>query len=146
MPRWLRRSSCALGYAIPQRGRAAFWLGQYDRQLRATLARAVSWNHPHHNPRFWCGLYVRAVTARKVIHSGLDGLAQQLRRLRNIDRDPSRVPNNENSWGLLRRTTAAGSGGWSMQPLMHDQPQPTCGHPENSGAKRSPADHHDAKY
>jgi hypothetical protein len=33
----------------------------------------------------------------------------------------------------------------SMQPLMHDQPQPTCGRPENSGAERSRADHHGAK-
>ena len=40
---------------------------------------------------FWYGLYVRAVTARKVIHSGPDELAQQLRQLRNIDRDPPRL-------------------------------------------------------
>ena len=29
------------------------------------------------------------MTARKVIHSGLDELAQRLRQLRNIDRDPA---------------------------------------------------------
>jgi len=29
--------------------------------------------------------------------------------------------------------------------LMRDQPQPTCGRPENSGAERSRADHHGAK-
>jgi hypothetical protein len=40
---------------------------------------------------------------------------------------------------------AAGSGAASMQPLMHDQPQPTCGRPENSSAERSRADHNGAK-
>ena len=29
-----------------------------------------------------------------------------------------------------------------MQPLMYDQPQPTCGRIENDSAERSGADHH----
>ena len=83
MPRWFRRSSCALGYAIPQRGRAAFWLGQYDRQLRATLARAVSWNRPYQSE-----ILVRAICPSHDSPEGYPqramGLLQQLRRLRNI--------------------------------------------------------------
>jgi hypothetical protein len=33
----------------------------------------------------------------------------------------------------------------SMQPLMYDQPQPTCGRIENNSAERGGADHHTAK-
>jgi hypothetical protein len=43
------------------------------------------------------------------------------------------------------QTKAVGSGVPSMQPLMHDQPQPACGCPENNSAERSGADHHGAK-
>jgi hypothetical protein len=32
-----------------------------------------------------------------------------------------------------------------MQPLMYDQPQPTCGCIENNGAERGGADHHTAQ-
>jgi len=35
-----------------------------------------------------------------------------------------------------------GSGAWSMQPLMCDQPQPTCGRIENNSPERGGADHH----
>ena len=53
----VRGHQSMLGFAIPQRGCAAFWLGQYDRQLRVIFARAVSWNRPRHNPR----ILVRAI-------------------------------------------------------------------------------------
>jgi len=42
-----------------------------------------------------------------------------------------------------RQTRAAGSGGPSMQALMHDQPQPMCDHPDNKKAECGAADHHD---
>jgi hypothetical protein len=45
----------------------------------------------------------------------------------------------------FRLTRAAGSGVLLMQPLMYNQPQPTCSRPENTGAERSGADHHGAK-
>ena len=43
-------------------------------------------------------------------------------------------------------TTAARSGGRSMQSLMNDQPQPACSRPENNSAERSNADHCGAKH
>ncbi len=33
----------------------------------------------------------------------------------------------------------------SMQPLMHDQPEPTCDRPENNSAEHHGADHRGAK-
>jgi hypothetical protein len=38
-----------------------------------------------------------------------------------------------------------GNGARSMQPLMYDQPQPTCGCIENNGAERGGTDHHTAQ-
>jgi hypothetical protein len=35
-----------------------------------------------------------------------------------------------------------GNGARSMQPLMYDQPQPTCGRIQNNSAERGGADHH----
>jgi hypothetical protein len=44
-----------------------------------------------------------------------------------------------------RRTTAAGSGVWSMQALMHDQPEPSCHGPEKSAADSHDTEHDGAK-
>jgi hypothetical protein len=43
---------------------------------------------------------------------------------------------------LVNKTKAAGSGGPSMQSLMHDQPQPTCNRPQNDGGESGDRDHH----
>jgi hypothetical protein len=43
---------------------------------------------------------------------------------------------------LVEITAAAGSGGTLMQPLMYDEPKPTCGRPKNSSGERADRDHH----
>jgi hypothetical protein len=42
----------------------------------------------------------------------------------------------------LVQTRAAGSSGLSVQPLMHDQPQPTCNRPQNDGGERGYGEYH----
>ena len=46
---------------------------------------------------------------------------------------------------MLVKAMGVGNGARSMQPLMYDEPQPTCGRIENNSAERDGADHHTPK-
>ena len=43
---------------------------------------------------------------------------------------------------MLVKAMGVGNDARSMQPLMYDEPQPTCGRIENNSAERDGADHH----
>ena len=46
---------------------------------------------------------------------------------------------------MLVKAMGVGNDARSMQPLMYDEPQPTCGRIENNSAERDGADHHTPK-